>query len=385
MSKKIIITVGPIPARVDSVKFITNRFKGGLGIKTACWLSQYFDVQIVKWFGADIDQNRIRGSSLPPVIDIKDVYDYYDVIKNTEADAYILSGAVANLAPTNPWEGKFPSHLYKEGDKFNIEFTIAPRAIDMVKKWHPKSTLIGYKLFDGTEEELMAAAWETLTHSRSNVVFANHPKTAKKFKIALMPDGTSMRMSFDEHMEFIKRVLELEWYHTEIQQRPLVTDAARNSEHHEIERIRSVISRIAVHKNEYAFGTVAIRNDHGFMTTTRGKREDGHCTVYSVDHNSRTVVANAKATLNAPVLDLLFASNHQIRYVIHGHRQLPNVKTYPYAFSGTLEETKLVQNLLVENSYDNSKFMFNVENHGYYACFNDGSGLDRWLDDQYPC
>ena len=30
MGKNIVISCGPIPARLDSVKFITNRFKGGL-------------------------------------------------------------------------------------------------------------------------------------------------------------------------------------------------------------------------------------------------------------------------------------------------------------------------------------------------------------------
>ena len=31
----ILISVGPIPARIDSVKYITNRFKGGLALKVA--------------------------------------------------------------------------------------------------------------------------------------------------------------------------------------------------------------------------------------------------------------------------------------------------------------------------------------------------------------
>ena len=31
--KKVIISCGPIPARLDTVKFITNRFKGGLAFR----------------------------------------------------------------------------------------------------------------------------------------------------------------------------------------------------------------------------------------------------------------------------------------------------------------------------------------------------------------
>ena len=31
----VVISCGPIPAKVDSVKFITNRFRGGLAFQTA--------------------------------------------------------------------------------------------------------------------------------------------------------------------------------------------------------------------------------------------------------------------------------------------------------------------------------------------------------------
>ena len=33
--KKVVISAGPIPAQLDPVKFITNKFKGGLALKTA--------------------------------------------------------------------------------------------------------------------------------------------------------------------------------------------------------------------------------------------------------------------------------------------------------------------------------------------------------------
>lgn len=54
--KKILITVGPIPARLDSVKFITNRFKGGLALKTAEWLKgKGHQVTIVHWKNNIVD------------------------------------------------------------------------------------------------------------------------------------------------------------------------------------------------------------------------------------------------------------------------------------------------------------------------------------------
>jgi phosphopantothenoylcysteine synthetase/decarboxylase len=206
--KKILISVGPIPARVDSVKFITNVFKGGLALKTAEYLSQKGnDVTIVAW-----EHTKLETSL--PIIAIKDVMDYYHTILASEFDAYILAGAVANLMPSNPYQGKFPSHNYQVGEKFQIEFEIAPRVIDEIKKKYPRSTLIGYKLFDGDDESLIKAAKVTLHESKANLVFANHPKWAKEKKIVLTQDGSIFQCSFDEHCDLMHRLIQETFYKT---------------------------------------------------------------------------------------------------------------------------------------------------------------------------
>jgi phosphopantothenoylcysteine synthetase/decarboxylase len=59
MCKKVLITVGPIPSRIDSVKYITNRFKGGLAMKAANKLHDEFnfDVTVCMWRHAKIETN----------------------------------------------------------------------------------------------------------------------------------------------------------------------------------------------------------------------------------------------------------------------------------------------------------------------------------------
>lgn len=52
--KKVIISAGPMPAKLDSVKIITNKFKGGLVIKTAEALARDSEVEIVKWEGTAV-------------------------------------------------------------------------------------------------------------------------------------------------------------------------------------------------------------------------------------------------------------------------------------------------------------------------------------------
>lgn len=366
--KTVILSAGPIPARLDSVKVITNKFKGGLAVKTAETLSLHKDLQvtIVKWRETEIRFHHPESHARITVKDVDDIYDYRAYILNTPADAYVLAAAVANLVPANPWKGKFPSHQYRVGEEFDIRFTIAPRIIDEVKKNFPRSSLIGYKLFDGTESELLLAGWETLCGSRANVIFCNHPATAKQEKIAVMPDGTNIRLSFEQHIDFIKRVISLQWYTTEL------SHERYNNKWQE--QMDVILADIGVRKGPYVFGTVAVRDNEGFITTTRGKRGPSkYCKVFGVDHKSRVVKASQKATMNAPFIDKLLGLNPQCNWVLHAHRQLAGVSAYPYSFSGTMEETDLAAMLRPSDT------IFNVEHHGYYALFESLSDIMRWL------
>ncbi len=363
--KKILVTAGPIPAKVDSVKILTNKFRGGLALATAKRLSDDFEVEIIKWAGTPYLYNGyltfptgfFDGMS---ITNVDDILSYRDAVLATDADAYVLAAAVANLMPTNPWEGKFPSHNYHVGEKFNIEFTIAPRIIDMVKERYPRKTLIGYKLFDGAEKELIVAGTHTLRRAKANVVFCNHPCTAKLEKIAVMPDGAQIRMSFDDHINFIKRVVNLEWYRTFT-----CSEGVNPSILQEAKALKEVLDKVAFTDG---FGTFAIRDESGFFTTTRGKRNSGLCRVFSVGHDTQTICATAKATMNAPTLARMFAKHPDARYILHAHKQIEGADTFDYAFPGTTEEDKIP-----------ALQLFNIKHHGYYVAMNSRNDLYAWL------
>jgi DNA / pantothenate metabolism flavoprotein len=328
--KKVLITVGPIPARLDSVKFITNRFKGGLALKTAHYLAEKgLDVTIVGWKFTQLD-TKLK------VIHIEDVMDYYEKVLAFQADAYILAGAVANLMPSNPYEGKFPSHKYKVGEKFNVEFEIAPRVIDEVKKKYPTAALIGYKLYDGTDEDLIASAKKTLFDSKANLVFANHPAWAKDRKYALTQDGALYQCSFDEHNELLYKLISSKFYSTKIVEECAI---AINDLVSEVEKTYPTCI-----KDERVYGTFAVRNEDGksFFTTTRGKRKSGvHgesgsiVGILNVDHESRVIHSTAKATLNAPLLSKVFELNTNFNIIVHGHDLIGKVVHNEYEFAGT--------------------------------------------------
>jgi len=365
--QKVIVTVGPIPGKLDSVKIITNKFKGMLSYKTALKLARYNDVTIVKYENTELPKdNQLK------VINVSDVYSYYNKLielAKTNEYHFVLSAAVANLVPLHPYVGKFPSHNYKVGDRINIPFTIAPRAVDEIKKVNPTKTLISYKLFDGTEEELLQAGWKQLCQSRSNIVFCNHPNTAKDFKFAITADGSTIKMSFDEHIDWIDRVINLNFFKTEVTN----TEVDQSIFNQEI--LEYCETYIYQKKGDLSLGCIAFRdpyNPSSFFTNARGKQSKELVKVNHVDFQNYVVHATKKPALNAPFLAKIFEDNPDCKAIIHWHSQKrANCETVPYIFHGS-EEDDIIK---IPN-----KNMFAIDFHGYYKTFNDNNQMKIWLD-----
>lgn len=362
--KHILISVGPIPGKLDSVKIITNKFKGGLAAMTAKELAKKRPsdkITVVKWNDTPFYKPEEPELKNIEIVNVDDFFAYEKFILNNKFDAYILAAAVANLIPKTPWEGKFPSHNYKEGDEINIPFIIANRVIAHVKEKFPRSTLIGYKLFDGTEEELIKAGWGLLVETKANAVFCNNPKTAKEKKICLMPDGAKIELGFEEHINFINRIIDLKWYKTEI-----IADSKPKFEKQE--EFIKILDKTAEKFPPYMFGCFACRAGEGFYTTTRGKKEikNNFAYVYRVDHKNKIVFADKKASLNAPLLDMIFSIT-QSKIIVHAHKKI-DVEQLDYVFSGTNEEDELENN--IKRLHKEGKNAFAIKFHGYYAWFN---------------
>jgi hypothetical protein len=362
--RKAIMSIGPIPARIDSVKFITNRFKGGLALKTAEELmnDSEIDLRLVAWTHMDLPMK--LSNRVTRVVDIS---DYLHVMEVLRADAYILAAAVANLMPVNPWLGKFPSHDYSEGDRFDIPFTIAPRIIDRIRRWHGRCSLIGYKLFDGPSTELIRAGRSVLKESKATVVFCNTPTEARERKVALTQDGAVIPMSFDSHVEFIRKTIKATWCKTVIRSSSsVVAPAALTKQHF---RILDMVM------DENRHGCIAHKLEEGILTTTRKKSEhlsgSDFCRVWNVTAHGE-VFATDKATINASTLWRL-CKREDVSFVVHGHWELPGEPTIPYEYPGTLEEAEAVSVSLSNNNF------VNVSGHGFYAVFRTVDEAEEWV------
>lgn len=365
--KKLLITGGPVHAHLDTVKIITNRFKGGLMADLVkCFFS--YDIS-----GCSVTYLTSKDSVQPNVPfarDLKVIHhdgfqDYRKKVLelSKDMDGVILGAAVANLIPLHPLEGKFPSHNYKVGDVIPIDFTIAPRVIDEVKKVNPNVHLFGFKLLSGVpHEELISAAYGVLLESKATAVFANDAKELTT-KYAITKERGEHKMDNKGIADFVMDCLNDEYYKTEIP--PTYTGYDYYSIDDGvlfgklIEKYRKEFTSV---KEGYIFGTVAVKGNVGYILTTgRGKKELGDVIyVRNVDHQNRIVTALDKPSLNTPLLDWIFKTNPKVKAIVHLHNFDRNLLVLPYATPGTVRDSKRDINT-----------SFIIEGHGTFLLLDD--------------
>ena len=390
MNKKILVTGGPVGAKLDPIKIITNRFKGGRMAQLAAELSKEADVIFL------CTKDTVHPSEYcSSVFNTTVVYHngFHDYMKKVceisqKVDAVILGAAVANMIPVKlytqsmglpgidkdthqisapvplPLEDKFPSHNYKPGDSIFMEWTIAPRIIDMVKDHMPKhGHLFGFKLLSGQpHEELIRAAYEVLLESRATAVIANDPSVGLDTKHIVTKERGVHTIDSADLAKWILNVLEDEYYRTESVYSKIADAKSFDMSFFKLDKILDKYrDRFIEVENGMKFGTAAWRvADGGFVTTGRGKRElDERAYVSEVDHKNHVVYIDEflKATLNAPLLDHIF--NHhgnKVQGIVHLHEQIPGLPTYPWAPPGTVRDSLLRP----------CNSSFNIEGHG---CF----------------
>ena len=368
--KKILITGGPVHAHLDSVKIITNRFKGGLmAVLVEDLLEENVEVHYISSKAAVIP----RGLPWNNGHEHLGFNDYKKKVLNMAPafDAVVLGAAVCNLIPVKQIKGKFPSHNYKPGDIIPIDFTIAPRIIDEVKRVAPNTHLFGYKLLAGVpHEELIQAAYDIVLESRATCVFANDASNLER-KFAVTKEGSEHEISYRDVSKFIMKIVNDKYYKTDLLSGHVQYDSMLDDKTQEMISLVDRFKEKFVEKNGYIFGTVALRvrtsdpDSITFVTTARGKNEIKDFTVVSrVDHDERIVNANKKrATLNAPLLARIFELNPKVNVIVHYHDIKTGLKVLPYAPPGTERDSLRPDEDLMSD--------FEIENHGVFRLFED--------------
>jgi hypothetical protein len=396
--KNILITGGPVHAYLDDVKIITNRFKGGLMAKLA---GEFVDMaenlsDAVKVSRGDKKADvhityLCSKSSQQPMwseflggeftdhltcIHHNGIDDYMRLVCELapEMDAVVLGAAVANLIPKNKIEGKFPSHNYKPGDTIPIDFTIAPRIIDEVKKANPKCHLFGYKLLSGVDYyELIRAAYGVLLESKAVAVFANDAQDLMQKYVVTKERGVHP-IHNDDVAQFILDRMDEQYYSTTSLSDDNVTDELKECKKYLNKLLCSHKCNFIETDEGYMFGSGAVKIDNIdgggeiFVTTARGKQEmEDYAYVFEVDHDKRKVYcADKKASLNAPLFDYIFNRWDDVKQILHFHHQREDLLTYKYATPGT-DADSIRRNVTGPS--------FNIEGHGCILSYSKGGEL----------
>ena len=163
---QVLVTGGPTPVPLDSVRRITNRFRGTLGAKVA---------QELHLRGAAVRLVLGGGAYRPPAYlpyEIAPTFDDYRRAVGDEIEAHrpaygVFSAAVADYRPREVRSGKTPSG----GGWTTIELVPTPKVIREVRERFPELHMVTFKYEEGvSHERLLAIARERLGEGYQAVV-----------------------------------------------------------------------------------------------------------------------------------------------------------------------------------------------------------------------
>ena len=132
-------------------------------------------------------------------------------------------------------------------------------------------------------------------------------------------------------------------------------------------------NRMTVTPEGYVFGTVAVREPLStFVTTVRGKKELSEVVrVIKVEHDGPYevhTVDGQKASLNAPLLHMIFSSCPDVHHIEHYHDQVEGLPTEPYAPPGTRRDSYRRDWFVPPRP--RGRWSFNIEGHGCFLLFD---------------
>jgi len=168
--KKILITAGPTREAIDSVRFVSNKSSGRMGVELAKEASAR---------GAEV--LLIAGEcmvKLPDYINTKHVIstdDFINAVKDeisySNYDFFISAAAVSDYKPTEYIEGKISSHNVEE---LRLNMKLTPKIIDVARKKDYNLFIVAFKAETNvSKSELIERAYNRLIKSEVDLIVAN--------------------------------------------------------------------------------------------------------------------------------------------------------------------------------------------------------------------
>jgi phosphopantothenoylcysteine decarboxylase/phosphopantothenate--cysteine ligase len=164
--KKVIVTAGGTLEKIDSVRYITNKSSGKMGIAIAeeCYLR-----------GADVLLLRAKSSVTPRYLITEEVFETAEELSNiienqiSNCNMFFHVAAVSDFQIAGAIDGKISS-------KKGIALQLKPRQkiLDNLKKLNPKMDLIAFKAEYGLgKSEMIRVAYKRLQEAKADAIVAN--------------------------------------------------------------------------------------------------------------------------------------------------------------------------------------------------------------------
>ncbi|MDD5165344.1 MAG: phosphopantothenoylcysteine decarboxylase [Candidatus Pacebacteria bacterium] len=200
--KSILVTAGSTWVKIDTVRVITNIFKGKIGF-TIAEIAAHMGADVTLLLGPSFDLSTYKPAANLNILRFK-FFDELDTLMKSELekrpyDAVVHSAAVSDFRLATEYDGKIKS----DTDTLTLELVPTKKIVDYIKDILPHTFLIKFKLeVNVTEDRLKDIAFKSLQHSRADLIVANiyNPAFADHEAFLMDTTGESRKISGREHI-----------------------------------------------------------------------------------------------------------------------------------------------------------------------------------------
>jgi phosphopantothenoylcysteine decarboxylase/phosphopantothenate--cysteine ligase len=168
--KKVLITAGPSREAIDSIRYLSNKSSGRMGIELAKEASAR---------GADVllvaGECMVKIPDYINTIHVESADDFTKVIKDelsySNYDMFISAAAVSDYKPVDFIEGKISSDSV---EKLNVIMHLTPKILNVARRKDYKLFIIAFKAeMNVSRTELIDRAYNRLLKSEADLIVAN--------------------------------------------------------------------------------------------------------------------------------------------------------------------------------------------------------------------
>ena len=168
--KKVLITAGPSREAIDSIRYLSNKSSGRMGIELAKEASAR---------GADVllvaGECMVKIPDYINTIHVESADDFTKIIKDelsySNYDMFISAAAVSDYKPVDFIEGKISSDSV---EKLNVIMHLTPKILNVARRKDYKLFIIAFKAeMNVSRTELIDRAYNRLLKSEADLIVAN--------------------------------------------------------------------------------------------------------------------------------------------------------------------------------------------------------------------